>query len=151
MSGDFDFLFGDWHVHNRRLRHRLVGGTDWDEFAASASCRPLFGGAANVDEITFPTLGIRGLTLRLFDPERRQWRLHWTTDASGLLFPPVVGAFDDEGVGRFFGDDTEAGVPVRVRFVWDRITADSARWRQAFSVDGGVRWETNWVMELTRR
>lgn len=26
-----------------------------------------------------------------------------------------------------------------------------ARWEQAFSVDGEATWETNWIMEFTRR
>ncbi|WP_433649984.1 hypothetical protein ACQP2C_26175 [Micromonospora zamorensis] len=150
MTSDFDFLFGDWHVTNRRLRERLAGSDDWEVFAATSSCRPLFGGAANLDEIELPALGVRGLTLRLFDPARQQWRLHWTTDAVGVLFPPVTGRFSD-GVGRFFGEDIEGGTPVRVRFVWDAITPDSARWQQAFSADDGRTWETNWVMELSRR
>jgi hypothetical protein len=37
-----------------------------------------------------------------------------------------------------------------VRHTWDRITGDSARFQQAFSRDA-TSWNTNWVMELTRR
>jgi hypothetical protein len=28
--------------------------------------------------------------------------------------------------------------------------AQSARWEQAFSADGGKIWETNWIMEFVR-
>jgi hypothetical protein len=61
----------------------------------------------------------------------------------------VVGRFRD-GVGTFVGDDTFEGRPIKVRFTWSEITAQSARWQQELSDDDGRTWELNWVMELTR-
>ncbi|MFD1322185.1 hypothetical protein [Micromonospora sonneratiae] len=149
--GDFDFLVGTWEVANRRLLRPLTGSTEWDEFPGTAVCHaPLFDGAANLDEIIFPTKGFRGLTLRLFDPQRQEWSLNWANSRTGRLEPPVVGRFGDDGTGRFHGDDTYDGTPIRCRFVWSRITSTSARWEQAFSTDGEQSWETNWVMTMTR-
>ena len=48
------------------------------------------------------------------------------------------------------GDDEDAGRPIRIRFIWSKITSSSAQWEQAFSLDGGQTWETNWIMEMTR-
>src|SRR6266511_141000 len=90
---DFDFLVGEWTITNRRLRERLVGSDDWEEFASTSVVHNLFDGAANVDEITFPSKGFKGLTLRLFDPEREEWSLYWANSQTGVLFPPVVGRF----------------------------------------------------------
>ena len=145
---DFDFLVGSWNVLNRRLIKRLVGCTDWAEFTASATSWRLFDGMANVDEIAFPD-GTRGLTLRLFDRSSGQWSLYWASSEGCALFPPVVGRFAD-GRGVFYGADTEGGTPVQVRFVWSDITANSARWEQAFSTDGGASWEINWTMHFSR-
>jgi len=61
----------------------------------------------------------------------------------------VFGNFQN-GVGTFNGDDTFNGKPIKVRFIWSKITASSAQWEQAFSPDGGKSWETNWVMDFTR-
>jgi hypothetical protein len=150
VSDDFDFLHGDWDVANRRLTMRHVNSDDWEEFPGSSTSHGFFDGAGNFDEITFPTKGFSGATLRTFDQERKEWAIYWVNSRTGRLDPPVVGRFRD-GAGTFYGDDTDGGTPVRVRFIWSEITPTSARWEQAFSVDGEQTWETNWVMELARR
>jgi hypothetical protein len=60
-----------------------------------------------------------------------------------------VGRFEN-GRGEFYGDDEDRGRPVRVRFIWSKIASSSAQWEQAFSLDQGQTWETNWIMEMTR-
>ena len=147
---DFDFLIGSWNVVNRALKGAaFVGGDDWDVYPASATGHRLFEGGANLDEIVFPTKGTRGLTLRLFNTETKLWSLYWSSSQTGLLYPPVEGSFDGNR-GDFYGDDTHDGKDVRVRFVWSGISATTARWEQAFSLDGGESWLTNWSMEFTR-
>ncbi|MBY8341705.1 hypothetical protein LXH13_32030 [Streptomyces spinosirectus] len=152
MSGphDFDFLHGEWQVANRRRTDFLDPDSGWEEFPATAWCRPLFDGAANIDEIDMPHLGAKGLTLRLFDTEREEWSLSWSNSRSGQLFPPVVGRFDGDR-GEFYGDDMHDGKDVRVRYVWSGLSPAAARWEQAFSTDGGASWLTNWIMDFTRR
>jgi len=146
--GDFDFLVGTWTVANRRLKQRLAGCTEWEEFTSTSRCWNLFGGAANIDEFSFPD-GTNGLTLRLLDPATKEWSLNWSSSETGTLLPPVVGHFDAT-LGRFSGDDAHDGTPVRVRYIWSGMTPTAARWEQAFSTDGGQTWETNWVMEFSR-
>ena len=146
--GDFDFLVGHWTIANRRLKERLAGCPEWEEFTSTSRCWNLFDGAANLDEFTFPD-GTHGLTLRLLDRTTDEWSLNWSSSQAGTLLPPVVGRFDGPD-GRFYGDDRHNGTPVRVRYIWSGITPTSARWEQAFSIDGEETWETNWVMEFTR-
>jgi hypothetical protein len=62
----------------------------------------------------------------------------------------VVGRFEADGTGTFHGDATYEGRPIRVRYLWNGITATTARWTRAFSPDAGKTWETNWTMEFTR-
>ena len=85
----------------------------------------------------------------MFEPDARLWSIWWVDGRAPCLEPPVRGRFED-GVGRFFGDDELAGRSIRVRFVWSEITPRSARWDQAFSVDGGASWQANWTMLFTR-
>ena len=147
---DFDFLTGTWHVVNRWRTDFLDESSPWEEFPAVSQATRHFDGAASFDEITFPTKGFAGLTLRLYDPATEQWSLYWASKRTGTLFPPVTGRFTD-GVGEFYGDDTHQGTPIRARFTWSDITAQAAHWEQAFSADGGRTWITNWHMDLTRR
>lgn len=147
---DFDFLHGSWDVHNRRLVKRLTNCTEWEEFASTMTCRRLFDGAANIDEFWFPTRGSFGMTIRIHIPATRKWSIWWVSSTDGVLQPPVTGSFY-RGELLAYGDDTHEGTPIRVRYHWSGITATSARWDQAFSVDGGSTWEVNWTMELIRR
>jgi hypothetical protein len=149
-TGDFDFFVGSWDVRHRRLREWLAGCDDWDEFGSTTECWSLFGGAANVDELSVPERGFTGMSLRLFDPARGDWSIYWASSRDGRLQPPVTGRFRD-GVGLFHGDDVYEGRPVRVRYTWSGITPGSARWEQAFSADGERTWEVNWIMDFTRR
>jgi hypothetical protein len=149
---DFDFLFGQWNVNNRRLDQRLVGSLTWLEFEATSDVRPCLGGIGNVDEFRaiFPDgMPLIGLTVRIFDPAIRLWSLYWADSRSATLFPPVTGSFRD-GVGEFLGEDLQDGAPVNVKFRWSEITPTSARWEQAMSADGGATWGGNWVMDFTR-
>jgi hypothetical protein len=148
---NFDFFIGTWDVANRRLAKRLVDCDDWEEFPGTSTCVKVWDGAANFDQIVFPTKGYSGLTVRLHDRARDEWSLYWASSRDGLLgLPPVVGRFGEDGIGRFYADEVQEGRPVRVRYLWDNITATTARWAQAFSVDNGDTWETNWVMDFTR-
>lgn len=148
--GDFDFLVGTWDVTNRRLRQRHVGGDDWDEFAGVSEARSFFDGAGSFDEMRCPSRGFSGSTVRILNPSTGLWSIYWMHSSRGVLeLPPVVGRFAG-GVGTFYADDTDEGRPVRCRFLWSAVTADSCRWEQAFSTDGERTWETNWVMEFRR-
>ena len=149
---DFDFLVGRWTVRHRRLKERLAGCTEWEEFLGTCHMRPMLDGQANVDDnvLELPSGTYRALTIRAYDPVTRQWSIWWLDSRHPHdLGVPVVGAFD-KGTGTFFADDTLHGQPIRVRFLWSDITAASARWQQAFSNDGGATWETNWIMAFER-
>jgi len=148
-TNDFDFLAGSWNIHHRRLKQRHVGSSEWDEFSGISQVRLLLGGVMNVDENIFPSLGWSGATVRIFNRQTQQWSIYWVNSAEGRLQAPVVGRFEDN-VGEFFGDDTDQGLPIKVRYRWRRQGTDQAHWDQAFSWDGGETWETNWTMAFNR-
>lgn len=60
------------------------------------------------------------------------------------------GRFGADSTGEFHGADTYAGTGVRVRYRWSGIGGRTARWEQAFAVDGGD-WLVDRVMDFTHR
>ena len=148
---DFDFIIGQWKVHNRCLRQRLKGSQDWYEFEGKSIARKILGGIGNIDEITFDreTGPVEGMALRLFDPKSQEWSIYWSSSATGVMDTPMIGKFEN-GRGEFFAHEVHENKHVYSRFIWSEITVNSCRWEQAFSADGGKTWEINWIMEFER-
>lgn len=146
---DFDFLAGRWVAHNRRLIRPLDPAADaWEAFDSVHDGVLLPNGFGVADDFRIPSRPeFAGLALQLHDPATGQWRAYWYRN--GVLGAPLAGRFVD-GIGVFEGPDVHEGRPIRTRYTWSRITADWARWEQAYSDDDGGSWETNWVMEYRR-
>jgi hypothetical protein len=148
---DFDFEIGTWKTRLSRLLRPLTGSKDWVEYEGTSVARKVWNGRANLLELEVdgPSGHIEGLSLRLYDPQARQWSLNFSSSRSGTLSPPVIGEFKD-GRGEFYGQESIDGRAVLVRFVISDITPTSAHFEQAFSVDGGKTWEVNWIATDTR-
>jgi hypothetical protein len=150
---DFDFLVGQWKVHHRRLKERLANNHEWIEFEGTSVVQKVMGGYGLVDDnvLDFPAGAYCAAGLRSFDAKSGQWSIWWLDSRMplGPLDPPVRGRFTD-GTGTFLAEETFNGQPIRVRFMWSRITPTTCHWEQAFSTDEGTTWETNWVMDFTR-
>jgi hypothetical protein len=153
---DFDFIFGDWDIRNRKLADPADPDCDrWVEFGSTSHAEPIFGGLAHLDRIVagpeVPGGPWEGLTLRQFEPGAELWRIWWASSRNpGHLDPPLSGRFEG-GVGRFAGDDVLSGRPVRLRFQWTNPDPSHARWTQEFSFDAGDSWQLNWTMDFARR
>src|SRR5688572_22388595 len=115
---DFDFLAGRWTSRQRRLVKALAGCDEWDEFDATLECQMHLDGNGVFDVLRAPERDIEGLTLRLYSPQERVWRIWWASrNSGGQLDVPVVGRFEG-AVGTFECDDTFQGRPIRVRYRW---------------------------------
>ncbi len=150
---DFDFFIGDWDISHRRLKSRLTGCTEWEDFVGRSSCKKILGGFGNIDDnlLYLPGGTYRAATIRSYDPNQKTWSIWWLDARNpGSIDVPVVGRFEG-GVGTFLANEVIDAKPVVVRFTWTKSELDQPRWEQAFSPDGGQTWETNWIMDFTRR
>ena len=152
ISQDFDFELGKWQVRHRRLKERLAGCDDWEEFDGTSDTRPVLGGNGNVEDnfLEFPNGFYRAIAIRAFDVEKQTWAIWWLSAGNPhQLEVPVIGRFKDN-VGTFFATDTLRGAPISVRFLWLNTDTATPRWEQAMSRDDGATWETNWTMDFRR-
>ena len=148
---DFDFEIGTWKTHLRRLLQPLSGSNTWVEYEGTTVVRKVWDGRANLVELVAdgPAGRFEGLSLRLYNPQSRQWSLNFASVNGGVMTEPTIGEFKN-GRGEFYSRETLDGRAIFVRFVISDITPNSCRFEQAFSDDGGKTWEVNWVATDTR-
>jgi hypothetical protein len=149
---DWRWLVGTWDVWHRRLKERLAGSDDWQEFGGKSALWLTMGGLGTIDDniVELPGDTYRGLTLRSFDGSTGKWAIWWLDGRNpARLEPPVLGEFKGDAA-TFFGRDTFRGRPITVRFRWNDIHARRPWWEQAFSTDEGTSWEVNWRNYFTR-
>jgi hypothetical protein len=147
---DFDFEIGTWRTEVKR-RAPLATTDEWIAYSGTTRVLPIWGGKANLAELIAegPAGRIEVLSLRLYDPATRKWTLNVASSRGADIGPPSVGGFEG-GRGEFVAREQVDGQDVLVRFVISEITADSARFEQAFSADGGKTWVPNWIATDTR-
>lgn len=149
---DFDFEIGTWKTHLKRLTNPLSGTpAKWVEYDGTTVVTKVWNGKANLVELVAdgPAGHFEGLNLRLYNPESGQWSLNFASVRSGTISKPTIGGFKN-GRGEFYNEETLGSKAIFVRFIISDITADSCRFEQSFSEDGGKTWEVNWIAVDTR-
>jgi hypothetical protein len=143
---DFDWQFGDWNARMSRLDRPLTASTSWTKLQARVLVRKVWGGRANLAEISVDggSQRLEFLALRLFEPQRGQWSLNFAGVKDGKFGIPLYGTFAN-GRGDFYDQEAYNGKTIWIRFSFYDIGSTSARDEQAFSNDGGKTWEVNWI------
>lgn len=147
----FDFNFGTWHTHIRRLAHPLAGADQrWLTYDGVVTVRPVWGGAASVEEIEADGPShIEFMNVRMYNSQSKQWSLNGVSSSDGTLGNPMYGAFSG-GRGAFYDQELVDGRIVLVRQTFFDITPSSYDFQQAISDDGGASWKPDFVAHLTR-
>jgi hypothetical protein len=147
----FEFAQGTWREHTSRLLHPLTGSHAWIQMDGVSVDKPIWNGRANVVELESdgPSGHLELLSLRLYNPQSRQWNLYFATSPVGVLSDAMTGDFHN-GHGEFFAQTTVNGRTVLARFTVAKLSDTSALSEQAFSADGGKTWEVNWINRYTR-
>ena len=148
----FDFLIGDWKARLRQLEKPLTGSTTWVEYEGISRTHKVLDTNANFEEFAVHPTGAagkakKGQTLRLYNPDTREWSIYLVdADKGQLPLPATVGRFRD-GKGEFYDMELWNGRTILVRYQWTP-GKPGPHFEQAFSTDGGKSWEVNWVLDL---
>ena len=150
-QNDFDFEIGTWKTHLKRLQRPLTASTSWVDYEGITVVKKVWNGRANLVELNVsgPAGRIEALSLRLYNPETRQWSLNFANVSGGSIGVPTVGKFKN-GRGEFYDQEPFNGRAILVRFTISEVTPNSCHFEQAFSDDGGRTWEVNWIADDTR-
>jgi hypothetical protein len=148
---DFDFNVGTWKTHIKRIQDPFTAPGQFIELNGTVTVRKVWDGRAQLEEIEAdgPNGHWEGMTLFLYNPQARQWSQSFAASKSGVLNPPLVGAFKD-GRGELFAADTFKDRSILVRGVWSEIKPDSHHFQEDYSNDGGKSWTPAFIAELTR-
>lgn len=150
---EFDFWTGEWDV-NLRQKQRDHSWKDWKK--SKAKIYKILDGRAILElweeqGDLAPASTIIGYSLRYYDQTLQKWVLwlNWPgVNRSGSS--SLSGEFR-HGRGEFFSERTlRDSTSIISRYTFSDITAQSLRWDDAFSHDGGQTWTHNWVMEFSR-
>ncbi|HEY7638976.1 MAG TPA: hypothetical protein VH814_04565 [Steroidobacteraceae bacterium] len=148
---DFDWEIGTWKTQLKRLKGPLTGSTTWLEYEGTTVVTKVWDGRANLVELEVqgPAGAIEALSLRLYNPDSRQWSLNFSNSRIGTMTMPAIGEFKN-GRGEFYNQDTLDGRSIFVKFVIHCESRDVCHFEQSFSGDGGQTWEPNWIATDTR-
>lgn len=145
---DFDFAIGNWKVSHRKLKDVFAVEEQWVEFEGESSTTKILGGFGNLEDniLHLPDTSFRAVALRSYDQYTKKWSIWWLDGRfPDQIDVPVVGEFNDR-IGEFYAEEVLNGKSTKIRFIWDTREPQKPKWEQAFSVDGGVTWKTNWTM-----
>lgn len=149
-SHDFDWDIGAWSTHQRRLLHPLTHSHQWVEYHGTDVVRKLWDGADyGIIKANGPGGRLHIFTLRLYDPQSHQWTIDFTYPGLNVMTNPLYGGFKD-GRGEFIDQEPYNGRMILVRFRVTGITANTCRFEQSFSADGGKTWEVNFIVTEKR-
>jgi hypothetical protein len=150
-SHDFDFNFGVWHTHIRRILDPFAPSSQSMELEGTVTVRKIWNGKAQLEEIEAdgPNGHWEGATLFLYNPEAHQWSQTFVDSKAGVLNSPSIGSFNS-GRGELVSQDTFQNKTILVKGVWSDITPNSHRFEELYSNDGGRTWHPAFIAQLTR-
>ncbi len=151
----FDFWLGNWQLD----QHIWSGRRDeFEPYPAASQVRMIEGGGALVENFEGKArlfwMGmdepapVRGVSVRLYYPEEREWRIFRMDTLDPKFGPPFTGSFSGD-VGEFVLRERPAGIPPsRIRV--ERKIDGAVHWQLALRTPDGKSWQPLWFMESRR-
>ena len=149
---NFNLLEGVWDVESHSLKRRMAEEEEWQENHMETTYRILLGGLVAINDTygTFNNRPMHGFMFRAYDPDKDEWQFHWMSKGYPHLTEQVRGRFEN-GVGVFYGTETNEGREFPMRFRWKMISDDHAFWEQSYQNPETGEWQINWTLDLRKK
>lgn len=91
---------------------------------------------------------MRGVSVRVYYPDAREWRIFWMDTLQPSFGLPFVGGFSGD-IGEFLLTDRPGGIPPsRIRF--ERKIDGAVHWQLALRTSDEKGWRPLWLIEFNR-
>jgi hypothetical protein len=151
-SHDFDFLEGTWRFTQGLLLTPFTGPNG--NFRVSPGrliARRIDSRAMTIEWVPEPgTNGEPGFATMTYDRGTRQWAVRLAPTRAAPLSPPLYGSFENN-IGRFAGITEWGRRTMLVHLQWTVEGLDQATMRRMLSADGGMTWEEQSVLYMSRQ
>ncbi len=145
----FDFWIGEWDV-NLRVRQKDFS---WkDSHKSVARIYSILDGKAVFELWSESEKGINGYSLRYYNPKKNKWDLwlNWASNNQSAT-NGMECEFRQKRAECFSTRKISPATNLISRYTFSDGHADSVRWDDAYSRDGGKTWSNNWIMEFSRK
>ncbi len=99
---------------------------------------------------TFNDRPMHGIMIRTYGPDKDEWYFQRISEGYLHLTDQVHGKFEN-GIGVFYGTETNQGREFRMRFRWKMIDVEHAFWEQVYQDAETGDWQINWTLDLRKK
>ena len=141
-ASQFNFWIGDWNL------------TWSDTLHGTNRVEKIFGNCTVQENFTDPNTHYFGKSWSVYNTNYKTWEQTWVDSQGGFIY--LTGGMKADSMILV---TNEKNVPVQIsrtgkminRMVYYHITPSSFDWSWQSSTDGGISWQSNWLIHYKRK
>lgn len=152
-KNDFNFLEGNWNIHNKVLETQIGDASNWCEYKSNAQAKKIIDGLGYISNNKSIINGTpyEEIQLILFNPKNKLWSIYLANSKDGKLnmHHPFIGSFDEK-IGVFYSQEAVQGKTIIRMAKWDKTNPNEIVYKEAYSKDNGNSWKWNKFKDIAQ-